>query len=136
MVDITEALESDYLTADLVNNLKERVGTIVSDGKYEDVEYNNIKSRRLTLQVDVNGRQKIWRPNRDSIKNLSGAFGRDTKLWMGKKIAFNVVSMMGKDSVIAIPAPDIAVTRHPEPKLDYTGVKGTEYYDKNTNEDK
>jgi|TARA_Y100000296_G_scaffold86217_1_gene125137 hypothetical protein len=112
MVDVTQAMESTYLTADVVKTLKSKIGVITSEGEFEELTYDGITSTRLTLNVDVDGRRKIWRPNRDSVKNLSSMFGRESKLWFGKKIMLSIVSMKGKDCVIAVP----------ETKMDYPGV--------------
>lgn len=101
MVDVTQAMESQYLTADAVKNAKDNAfGVITSEGKYEDTEYGN----KLTLSVELNKVPKIWRPNRDSVANLANKFGRDSKLWLGKKIVFQVHKIAGKDCVIALPA--------------------------------
>ena len=104
MVDATQAMESSYMTAELVKQLKDKTAQIVSEGKYEETNYDGKKSQRLTLTINIDEREKIWRPNRDSVKNLAEAYGRDTKLWYQKVVLLSVISIMGKDSIIATPA--------------------------------
>lgn len=98
MVDTTEAMESKYLTAELVKNAESKVITFISDGKYEDTEWGS----RLTITVKIDGKEKIWRPNRDSVKNLQ-QLGKDSTEWFGKKAKLQIVVIQGKDSIIAVP---------------------------------
>ncbi len=101
MVSTDEALESKYVTADLVKNSESKKLVTTDEGKYEDVTYNNETSTRLTIPVEVDGKAKIWRPNRDSVKNMSEAHGKDTKEWVGKPTSLRIMTIQGKDLVIA-----------------------------------
>ena len=104
MVDVTQAMESNYLTADVVKSAKNKKAVITSEGKYEDVTYDGVTNQRLTLTVDIERRGKIWRPNRDSVANLANKFGRDSKLWFQKIIEFSIVRIAGKDCIVAVPS--------------------------------
>lgn len=97
MVDVTEAMESSYLTADLVDASPTKQIFVIDAGSYEETEYG----RRLSLKVEIDGKEKTWRPNRDSCANLAGAWGRDTKAWLGKPIDLSVIQVRGKASVVA-----------------------------------
>lgn len=97
MVDTTEAMESQYLTADIVKGSPTKKCVIVDGGSYEDTVFG---TKRLTLKVSIDGKQKIWRPNRDSVKNLR-TYGVDTTNWVGKTINLQIISIQGKDSIIA-----------------------------------
>jgi len=101
MVGTDEALESKYVTAELVKNSISKKLVVISDGGYEEVTYENEVSRRLTLPVQIDQKDRIWRPNRDSIANMRSAYGADTKSWIGKATKLQVVRVQGKDSVIA-----------------------------------
>lgn len=106
MVDATQATESEFITADVVNNLQKKQLVVIDAGNYEKTEWGD----RLTVGVELEkGRQKKWRPNKDSAKNLASAYGYDTKSWLGKVILLRVEKVRGKDSVIATATHDKAV---------------------------
>lgn len=103
MVDVTEAMESQYLTADLVKESPTKKIAFVEEGGYEEVTFNNETSSRLTLSVEIDGKRKLYRPNRDSVSNISASFGKDSKEWVGKAASLQIVRIQGKDSIIATP---------------------------------
>ena len=101
MVSTTEALESKYVTAELVKNSPTKKLVVIAEGNYEDVTYDNETTRRLTIPVQIDEKDKVWRPNKDSVSNMRDAYGKDTSSWVGKTAKLNVIKMQGKDSVIA-----------------------------------
>ena len=98
-MDATQYAESDYITAKIVQDSKSKQLVITSDAKAEETEYG----QRLTMHVEIDGKKKTYRPNKDTIKNLISVHGADTKSWLGKVLKLNVISVMGKDSVIGTP---------------------------------
>jgi len=100
MVDSRKALESEYVTVDSVKNSKTRTLVIIDSGEYEDTEWGE----RLSFKVNMDGSTKIWRPNRDSIKNIQNSFGYNTESWVSKLVSLSVVSMKGKEMVIGVPS--------------------------------
>jgi allophanate hydrolase subunit 1 len=102
MVDITDAMESKYLNADLVKASPTKTLKVMGEGNFEDVTYDNETTRRLTIPVHIDGKDKIWRPNRDSVSNLQ-KWGKDSKQWVGKSASLQVAKFKGKDSIIAMP---------------------------------
>jgi hypothetical protein len=101
MVDSGEALESIFVTADLVEISPTKKLVVVESGSYE-TSLNN--ERRLTVSVNIDGKLKKWRPNKESVRNLQ-VFGKDTANWVSKPINLKVEYRLGKKSVIAMPAP-------------------------------
>lgn len=99
MVDTTKAMESDYLNVETVKNSQTKKIIIIDGGKYENTDYG---SNKLTMRVSIDGMDKIWRPNRDSVKNLSTAWGRESNIWVQKIATLTIVSMNGKESIVAI----------------------------------
>lgn len=66
--------------------------TIVNEGSLEKKtdkagrEYNV-----LNLSVELNGKRKLtYSPNSDALKVLKGAYGNDTKNWVGKKFQVKI----------------------------------------------
>lgn len=95
MVDVSEALESQFLNGEVVRNSKSRVVTVVDPGKYEDTEFG----RRITLGVNIDGKSKLWRPNKEVLAQLKASFGGDTVDWLGKPFRVDVKIFRGKETV-------------------------------------
>jgi len=92
-------MESPYLTTELVKESKSSKAVIMNEGSYEETDYGT----KLTLSVQIDAKSKIWRPNRDSVSNLSQAWGNESKEWIGKTADLKIMKVMGKDSIIASP---------------------------------
>ena len=99
MVDASEACESQYITVDLVRESNSKEITICDPGDYEDTDFG----RKLTFKVSIDGKEKIWRPNRDTCANLKGAWGGDTADWSTKQVRVQLVKVQGRDSIIGTP---------------------------------
>jgi len=110
MVDSSEALESEYVSVDLVRSSPTKKMVVIDPGKYEDAEYQGKTSRRLTLGVNLDGKLKKWRPNRESTENMQ-VLGLDTMQWIGKLIDLAIEKRNGKEMVIARPNPNDLGTR-------------------------
>jgi hypothetical protein len=102
MVDSREALESEFVSVDLVKQSMTKKMVIVDPGRYEDAEYQGEKQKRLTLGVNIDGKLKRWRPNRESVENMQ-VIGADTMSWIGKLVDLVVEKRAGRETVIARP---------------------------------
>lgn len=98
MVDSTQASESDFITADIVKQSPTKKLLVLGEGKYEETDFGE----RLEIPVEIDGKKKRYRPNKDTVKNLQAKYGKDTKTWLGKVISVQVMSVAGKDSVIGV----------------------------------
>ena len=101
MVDASESCESQYVTVDLVRESKSKLLEIKDAGEYQETDYG----RKLTFMVEIEGKKKIWRPNRDTCCNLKSKFGAETSKWNGAEINLQIIKVQGKDSVIGLPKP-------------------------------
>lgn len=97
-MDATQFGESKFVNAELVKASPTKKAVIVADPKPEETDYGV----KLTIQVEIDKKAKTYRPNQDSVKNIISALGAETKLWIGKTLILNVLSVMGKDSVLAV----------------------------------
>jgi len=98
MVNISELLESEYLSVEFVKNSPTKKALIINQGT--EKVFDGKKS--LELLVSIDGKQKIWKLNKTSLKNLSTAWGKDSNLWVNKLISFSVLPMQGgREAVIA-----------------------------------
>ena len=102
MVDSREALESEFVSVDLVKQSMTKKMVITDPGRYEDAEYQGEKQKRLTLGVNIDGKLKRWRPNRESVENMQ-VIGADTMSWIGKLVDLAVEKRAGRETVIARP---------------------------------
>jgi len=98
MVDSTQATESEFVTAELVENSMTKTCVVVDPGSYEETDFGT----RLTIKVNLDGKIKRYRPNKESALNLQ-ALGKDTVDWVGKKVFFDTALRSGKKAVIATP---------------------------------
>jgi hypothetical protein len=105
MVDVTQAMESSYLNPDIVRGSDTKKCVILDEGEYISGEYQGKKYVKFELLVEIDGKQKKWSPNKDSVKNISEELGKDSKNWVGKIIKLQVGKSNGKDTVNGIPMP-------------------------------
>ena len=96
MVDTEEAMESQFLTADLVAKSPTKKIVVIDPGKYEETNFG----KKLSMKVNIDGKIKIWRPNPESVQNLQ-TLGKDSTDWMSKPIDVKVEKRSGRDCVIA-----------------------------------
>lgn len=99
MVDVTRATESKYLNADIVKESATKKLVILNGGEYVEGDYGE----RFQLEVEIDGKKKIWSPNKDTLLNLMAVFGRNSELWIGKIVKVQVMKLRGKDAVIGMP---------------------------------
>ena len=98
MVDTSQYIESQYLTAEMVRNSPTKVAVIIGEAKPEKTDYGE----KLTATVEIDKKRKIWRMNRDTVKNLHEV-SKESCDWNGMSIKLQVVSIQGKDSIIGVP---------------------------------
>ena len=96
MVDSTEAMESSFLTVQIVKDSTTKKLVVLDQGSYETTENNE---RRLSIVVNIDGKKKKWRPNKETVQNLQ-VLGKDTVNWVGKVINLQIQMRGGKEAVI------------------------------------
>jgi len=103
MVDVTCAMESDYVNVDLIKASPTKKCVVINEGVYEDAEYQGKKYNKFNIGIEIDMKQKIWSPNKDSVKNIAEVYGMDSKNWVGKVLLMRVIKQNGKDVVIGLP---------------------------------
>lgn len=103
MVDTTKATESKYLTKEIVQKSTTKKAVIINEGEFKDTEFDGKKMSKLQLSVEIDKEQKLWQPTKDSIKNMQGSWGMDSKNWVGKLVTLQIVSIKGKESILGVP---------------------------------
>lgn len=95
-MDVTQYGESDYITAEIVKQSKSKTCVVIGDATVEDTKFGD----KMQILVEIDGKKKKYRPNKDTIKNLIETYGRDSKAWLGKEIRLQVISNLGKECVV------------------------------------
>ena len=103
MVDTTRAMESSYVTVDLIRESPTKKCVIIDGGEYVEAEYNGKKYDKFQLTIELDGKRKSWSPNKDSVKNIAEVYGRDSNAWVGKIIKLRIMKILGKDVVSGSP---------------------------------
>jgi len=107
MVDSMEATQSEFVTVELVELSPTKKCVVVDPGSYEESSYG----KRLTVKVNIDGKVKRWRPNKESVINMQ-ALGIDTIKWTSKLVHLNIELRQGKKAVIG--KPDIGELQPPQ----------------------
>jgi hypothetical protein len=101
-MDVTKLLESEYLSVQIVNESPSKTGVILSAGTEQPSKDGSYKSLQVLIEID--GKNKLWRINRVSLKALSDKFGKQSEAFIGKAVCFSVVKQSnGKDGVLGNP---------------------------------
>jgi hypothetical protein len=103
MVDVTKAMESKYVNADLVRESPTKKAIIIDGGEYVHGTHEGKEYEKLQITVEIDGKQKLYSPNRDSCKNLSSEYGRNTEKWVGMIVRLTIQKVSGKDTLVAFP---------------------------------
>jgi len=101
-MDATEFSEGQYVTSELVKASPTKVCVVIDEAKPEKTDYGE----SLHCKVQLDQKTKVWRLNRDSVRNMI-RLGTDTRLWVGRKVTLMVVSVKGKEAVIGVPVMEV-----------------------------
>lgn len=99
MVDTRKASEGKYVNVDMVRNSPTKKLVPVNEGEYVEGQFGE----QFQMTVNIDGKEKIWTPGKDSLKSLQESWGMDSKNWVGKVVDLRVMKMRGKDLVIGMP---------------------------------
>jgi len=100
MVDIKELMESKWLMPIDIKNSSTKKGVILnteltSEGKF---------GIGLKISIQIDEKDKLYSPNKASLKNLSEAWGTESSTWHNKIIEFQLCLLQGgKEGIIATP---------------------------------
>ena len=60
--------------------------------------------QRFQCLVEMDGKNKAYRPNKTTIKKMQEKFGYDSNTWIGKILSLEVGQVEGKTAIIGTPA--------------------------------
>lgn len=105
MVDTTKASESNYMTVDTVRESPTKKIVFIDEGEYTTQEYKGKTYEKFEITVQIDGKTKIYAPNKDTVKNIQMEFGKDSKNWIGKIARLQISKANGKDIIMGMPMP-------------------------------
>lgn len=97
-MDATQYGESDFITKEIVNASKTKKCLILGEAKVEQTDFGD----KMELPVEIDGKKKRFRPNKDTVKNLIGAWTMETRAWLGKVVNLETKNVGGKEIVIGV----------------------------------
>ena len=103
-MDVTEFVESEYLTVDMVDKSILKKAVVLSSGNKETSVFDNKERTRLVLDVGFDTKFKKYSPNKDSLKNIISAWGSESENWKNKLLILNTYVVKGKKCILAIPS--------------------------------
>ena len=100
MVDATKACESDFVSPDLVKRSTAKKVVFLDAGKYIMGKFGE----QLQFNVEIDGKKKVYSPNRETSNNIAEVYGMDTEKWVGQVICLSLVQLAtGKLSILGMP---------------------------------
>lgn len=101
-MDITNLVQSQWLTAQEVKNSPTKVVVIVDQGKLEEsTSQKGEKYQALVLRVELDKVEKQWKLSRYAAKKLADKFSAETKEWLGKQVLLTTMLMQGgKEGIV------------------------------------
>ena len=100
-MDTKKYTESEYLTVANVKEGQSKQLVVVSAGIAKP---NEKGIERFQCLVEIDGRQKLYRPNTASLKAMQGVWGYESSAWVGKKLNLSFAVFNGKEAIIGTPA--------------------------------
>jgi hypothetical protein len=95
-MDMTNYAESEYVNKEYVASLQNKRGVILDAGNLAPTKFGE----RVMFSVSFQGgKVKKWTPTREQISQLVQGFGKDSVVWSGKCVYFQVLN----DKVIVTP---------------------------------
>lgn len=99
-MDTKQFSQGDYINAQAVKNSTTRKAVILSVSA-EEVTFNGETKIKLLLDVMMDGMNKKYMPNKDSIRNIQLELGDESDDWLNHTLKFKLITMVGKECVLA-----------------------------------
>jgi len=88
----------NYLSAE--NCKPNDIGFILDEGKYEDKSKNGKTWKQLSISVEVNQKHYTHSFRSSEGKRFQDAYGKDTKLWIGKQFTITHIPYVNNEKQI------------------------------------
>ena len=95
---------------------------IVTEADWVKGEYNGQETNQYICEVEYNGERRKMKMTMASCEELSPAYGKDSKEWIGKEISLEAIKVMVggnlKQTILATPVNGVTSSK---PNLDADG---------------
>lgn len=101
-MDMKKFRESDFVNAQMVKESPSKKLVILDEG----IETKGFGDKGIASQflVNIDGKAKSWKPNKESLEKLSEAYGDESKAYVGKVITLTIEKANnGQETVVGIP---------------------------------
>ena len=98
-MDTTQFGESQYLNTEIIKASTSKKVVVVGDAEIEDGKFGP----KLTLPIEIDGKRKKWGLNKDMVKSMQSAYGKDSRIWINQNVEFKVINVAGKEQIVCLP---------------------------------
>lgn len=95
-----EFAESEYLNPSIVKESPTKRAVILGKIESIDVTFQGKTFNKLSMEVEIDGKKKTYRPSKDTIRNLHNTLGYESNQWLGRTLLFKIITVMGKECLI------------------------------------
>lgn len=99
-LDTKHLVEGDNVTIKLVNESPSKRVVILSSGA---MAADREGKQKFGLLVEIDGKQKLYRPNKTTLKAMQDKYDFESAAWVGKGLSLAVGQVQGKEAIIGTP---------------------------------
>ena len=99
-MDTKQLTESENIGVETVNlSLSKKLIILSSGAMVLDME----GKQKFQLMVEIDGKQKLYKPNKTTLKAIQAAWGTESSAWIGKSLKLEIGNVKGKTAIIGSP---------------------------------
>ena len=99
-MDTKHLVEGDNMTIQLVRESPSKRCVILSSGS---IAADREGKQKFGMLVDIDGKQKLYRPNKTTLKPLQEKYGFESAAWVGKALSLSIGQVQGKEAILGTP---------------------------------
>jgi len=100
-MDTKSLTESDSITMKMVRDSPSKKLVILSAGA---IQPDKEGKQRFQCLVEIDGMNKVFRPNKTTLRVLQAKYGMESSLWVGKSLILTTGVVEGKEAILGTPA--------------------------------
>ena len=99
-MDTKHLVEGDSITIQLVKESPSKRCVILSGGS---MAQDREGKQKFGMLVEIDGKQKLYRPNKTTLKPMQEKYGFESAAWIGKTINLSIGQVQGKEAILGTP---------------------------------
>lgn len=100
-MDTRQFTESEFVTVQFVRDSPSKELVITSGGSQRPDDRGR---NRFECAVEIDGKAKMFRPNKETLSAMQKVWGFDSMAYMGKKLNLTIIKLGQFDAVFGTPA--------------------------------